>query len=158
MHTGNCCWWLRTAEFSVYTAAGVLCSGELDATGTDVDNQDSAVRPALRIRINMEEDNSDFEIISGEVCAKHRKETKHSESETNNGCVVETYDENGSLLTKAFYTTLGNRFKVEWYNWRGYIEITNYLIIRIGCVHVLFSVQIRRFCSALNMIIKTEEE
>ena len=48
--TGNCWWWLRTAGFSVYTAAGVWCSGKIDATGTDVDNQDSAVRPAMWIK------------------------------------------------------------------------------------------------------------
>lgn len=90
---------------------------------SDDHNSTSSTIPAIS-SVDTGEATSDFEIINGEVYSQFRKEAKRSESKTSSNRIVEVYDGSGCLFMRVYYNiTLGNRYKVEWHNRRGYIEI-----------------------------------
>ena len=49
--TGNCYWWLRSSGFFQDNAAFIFADGEVNASGQDVDDYFTAVRPALWVNL-----------------------------------------------------------------------------------------------------------
>ena len=50
--SSRCEWWLRASGSHSYTAANVSCGGWFHEGGDDVNDDDTAVRPALWIDLN----------------------------------------------------------------------------------------------------------